>query len=427
MVERIAEREDELIALVSDLIAFDTTARAAPDEAARDERALQDYLADRLASAGAECDVWEPRSEDVAGTRIAPDGLGFDGRPQLAATFRAGGSGRSILLNGHVDVVSPEPRDELDDRPVPGGPARRAALRTRRLRHEGRHRVHGLRRRGAVGARRPARGRPRGLHGDGRGVDGRRRSGRGRARRSSGRGHRARAVRSRRLHRVPRHRHSDDHGRGTNGPCGHPASALERGRPRQRDREGGDRARRDAAAPGRVASATRPATPAPVPRRHRPERDRGRRVGGQLSGVVRRHVPHRLPAGVRRRGGLGQSSRARGDGVGAPRRPGRPVARGEPPDDRVGARGARGGGRCRRASSCRHFSAPRAMRGSRPGSPGSTTGTTARPSRGSVERPASRSDRTGWSTRTRSTSTSRRGAWSAAPRPSPSRRCASAA
>jgi len=111
VAERIAEREDELVALVSDLIAFDTTARASPDEAARDERALQEYLAHRLVSAGAECDVWEPRSEDVAGTKIAPAGLGFDGRPQLAATFRGAGSGSSLLLNGHIDVVSPEPRE----------------------------------------------------------------------------------------------------------------------------------------------------------------------------------------------------------------------------------------------------------------------------------------------------------------------------
>ncbi|HUG65189.1 MAG TPA: M20/M25/M40 family metallo-hydrolase [Gaiellaceae bacterium] len=111
VAERIAAREVELIALVSDLIGFDTTARAAPGEAARDERALQTYLARRLVSAGAECDVWEPGPEDVAGTRIAPDGLSFDGRPQLAATFRGAGSGPSLLLNGHVDVVSPEPRE----------------------------------------------------------------------------------------------------------------------------------------------------------------------------------------------------------------------------------------------------------------------------------------------------------------------------
>lgn len=111
VAERIAAGEGELIALVSDLIGFDTTARAAPDVSTRDERALQEYLAHRLTAAGAECDVWEPRSEDVAGTRIAPDGLPFDGRPQLAATFRGAGGGPSLLLNGHIDVVSPEPRE----------------------------------------------------------------------------------------------------------------------------------------------------------------------------------------------------------------------------------------------------------------------------------------------------------------------------
>ncbi|MBA3567370.1 MAG: ArgE/DapE family deacylase [Actinobacteria bacterium] len=111
VVEHIAEREDELVALVSDLIGFDTTARAAPDDPPRDERALQEYLAGRLARAGAECDLWEPASENVAGSKLAPTGLDFDGRPQLAATFRGAGGGRSLLLNGHVDVVSPDPRE----------------------------------------------------------------------------------------------------------------------------------------------------------------------------------------------------------------------------------------------------------------------------------------------------------------------------
>ena len=111
VVEHIAAHEDELVALVSDLIGFDTTARAAPDDSARDERALQEYLSGRLARVGAECDLWEPRFEEVAGSKLAPAGLDFEGRPQLAATFRGAGGGRSLLLNGHVDVVSPEPRE----------------------------------------------------------------------------------------------------------------------------------------------------------------------------------------------------------------------------------------------------------------------------------------------------------------------------
>ncbi|MBA3382213.1 MAG: ArgE/DapE family deacylase [Actinobacteria bacterium] len=127
VVEHIAEHEDELISLVSDLIAFDTTARAAPEDRARDERPLQQYLAERLASAGAGCDLWEPAPEDVAGTKLAPTGLDFEGRPQLAATFRGKGGGRSLLLNGHVDAVSPEPRERWTSDPF------RAKLRDGRL------------------------------------------------------------------------------------------------------------------------------------------------------------------------------------------------------------------------------------------------------------------------------------------------------
>jgi acetylornithine deacetylase len=100
----------EIVALASELIAFDTTTRADPDEPARDEAALQAFLADRLRAAGAEVDVWEPAREDVAGHPLAPEGgIGFAGRPQLAARFRGTGGGRSLLLNGHIDVVPGDP------------------------------------------------------------------------------------------------------------------------------------------------------------------------------------------------------------------------------------------------------------------------------------------------------------------------------
>jgi acetylornithine deacetylase len=104
----IAARADELVALAAELIAFDTTAGplGAPS---RDEAALQARLAERLSSAGAEVDLWEPGPEVVAGSRQVPDGFRFDGRPQLAARFPGSGGGASMLLNGHVDVVSSGP------------------------------------------------------------------------------------------------------------------------------------------------------------------------------------------------------------------------------------------------------------------------------------------------------------------------------
>jgi acetylornithine deacetylase len=111
LVERIAERRDELVALACELIAFNTTSRSAPDEPARDEAALQRALAARLERRGAEIDLWEPAPEDVAGHPLSVEGIGFAGRPQLAARLRGSGGGASLLLNGHIDVV-PARREE---------------------------------------------------------------------------------------------------------------------------------------------------------------------------------------------------------------------------------------------------------------------------------------------------------------------------
>jgi acetylornithine deacetylase len=105
----IGERREELVGLASTLIGFDTTARE-PGDPPRQEALLQEYLAGRLDRIGAEVDLWEPDSESLAGKPLVPPGLDFQGRPQLIARKRGGG-GRSLTFNGHIDVVSVEPRD----------------------------------------------------------------------------------------------------------------------------------------------------------------------------------------------------------------------------------------------------------------------------------------------------------------------------
>ncbi len=112
----IADRRQELLDLASTLIAFDTTAREV-GEPPRQEAALQEHLATRLADAGAEVDLFEPDAAALAAEPLVPEGLDFAGRPQLIATLRGRGSGRSLLLNGHIDVVSPEPRSEWTSPP----------------------------------------------------------------------------------------------------------------------------------------------------------------------------------------------------------------------------------------------------------------------------------------------------------------------
>ena len=118
LVDSIAARSDELVALLCDLIRFDTTSRSDPAGPARDEAALQQHLAARLLAAGAEVEVWEPSPEDVAGHPLCPaGGIGFEGRPQLAARLRGSGGARSLLLNGHIDVVPARREDGWDDDP----------------------------------------------------------------------------------------------------------------------------------------------------------------------------------------------------------------------------------------------------------------------------------------------------------------------
>ncbi|HZB77124.1 MAG TPA: M20/M25/M40 family metallo-hydrolase [Solirubrobacteraceae bacterium] len=118
LVDGIAARSDGIVALLCDLIRFDTTSRSAPDAPARDEAALQRFLAGRLEAAGAGIDLWEPSAGEVEGHPLCPaGGIGFTGRPQLAARFKGAGDGRSLLFNGHIDVVPARREDGWDADP----------------------------------------------------------------------------------------------------------------------------------------------------------------------------------------------------------------------------------------------------------------------------------------------------------------------
>lgn len=116
--ETVAAGREQLVDLVTALIAFDTTARE-PADPARQEADLQEYLAQRLRTAGAAAEVWEPKPADVAEfSRQVPEGLGFEGRPQMAARFAGAGGGPSLLFNGHIDVVPHEPRARWTSDPL---------------------------------------------------------------------------------------------------------------------------------------------------------------------------------------------------------------------------------------------------------------------------------------------------------------------
>jgi acetylornithine deacetylase len=120
VAEEVERRRTELVDLLATLVRFDTRAPG-PDLAARDEAALQEHLAARLRAAGFAVELWEP---DVASLPPSgypiPDDHHFRGRPQLVARRGGTGRGRSLLFNGHIDVVTPEPVERWTTDPFGG-------------------------------------------------------------------------------------------------------------------------------------------------------------------------------------------------------------------------------------------------------------------------------------------------------------------
>jgi acetylornithine deacetylase len=97
----IDRREDELIETVAALVRF-------PSELGNEADA-QAYVADHLRQSGLEVDVWDLDDTIKHLPNAGDSGVPFPGRPNVAGTMRGSGGGRSFILNGHIDVVSPEP------------------------------------------------------------------------------------------------------------------------------------------------------------------------------------------------------------------------------------------------------------------------------------------------------------------------------
>jgi acetylornithine deacetylase len=106
----IAERTGELVELVRTLVAFDTVSvDLAPGSEHREnqERELQELVAARLGALGARVDLFEPDATALRDHPMMPPWHHWRGRPITVATLKGAGGGRSLIVNGHIDVVSP--------------------------------------------------------------------------------------------------------------------------------------------------------------------------------------------------------------------------------------------------------------------------------------------------------------------------------
>jgi acetylornithine deacetylase len=98
----IDTRKDDAVAFLQALVREPSTLG--------NERGAQDLVYRKLRSLGIETVMWEPSLELLRRHRaFAPTEWIYLGRPNVTGVIRGTGGGRSLVLNGHIDVVSPEP------------------------------------------------------------------------------------------------------------------------------------------------------------------------------------------------------------------------------------------------------------------------------------------------------------------------------
>jgi acetylornithine deacetylase len=108
--ELLVERGDELVGLVQTLVRFDTTSvdlEPGSDHTSNQERALQEYVSGRMAAIGASVDLFEPDASALLRHPMMPPWHHWHDRPITVATIAGAGGGRSLIINGHIDVVAP--------------------------------------------------------------------------------------------------------------------------------------------------------------------------------------------------------------------------------------------------------------------------------------------------------------------------------
>ncbi len=86
-----------------------------------DEAAIQAFLNEYMTNIGLDVDMWETDWEALKkhpGYR--PVDRGYENRPNIVATFKGAGGGRSLLLNGHTDVIPVGNGEGWSDNPWSG-------------------------------------------------------------------------------------------------------------------------------------------------------------------------------------------------------------------------------------------------------------------------------------------------------------------
>lgn len=106
--EAVLARRADLVAAAQTLIRFETVSvdlSPGSEHQHNDEAALQAWAGERLAAIGCQVDQWEPDPAELHEHPMIPPWHHWRDRPITVGTLTGAGGGRSLIVNGHIDVV----------------------------------------------------------------------------------------------------------------------------------------------------------------------------------------------------------------------------------------------------------------------------------------------------------------------------------
>lgn len=107
VLELIDERKEMIIEFLQKLVSFPSVTG--------EEWEIQNFVAGKLRDMGLEVDMWEPDHEELKKhPAYVPVKEGYEKRPNVVGLYKGTGGGRSLLFNGHVDVIPPGPPDSWE-------------------------------------------------------------------------------------------------------------------------------------------------------------------------------------------------------------------------------------------------------------------------------------------------------------------------
>jgi len=109
----IEKKKDEIIHILKELVDIPTTLG--------NEGEAQEYIQKLYSQLGLKTICFEADFKKVSLHKAFNEsGCGFEGRPNIIGILEGAPSAKSLILNGHIDVVSPEPINAWDTSPWDG-------------------------------------------------------------------------------------------------------------------------------------------------------------------------------------------------------------------------------------------------------------------------------------------------------------------